>query len=89
MTKREQTTYVSIRRAANRAGVETRVVRHCVEVGVVNEALTEADLAELRRARRLMSLGVNLPGVEIILWMRRQIEDLQGRVAQLKAQLRS
>jgi len=46
--------------------------------------LTEAELAELRRIRRLTDLGVNLAGVEIILNMRRQIEALQAEVARLE-----
>jgi DNA-binding transcriptional MerR regulator len=59
-------------------------VRHCVEVGLVNERLAERDLAELRRVRRLNALGVNLPGIEIILRMRRRIEALQAELTRLE-----
>ena len=55
----------------------------------MGEVLTETDLAELRRIRRLTDLGINLTGVEIILRMRRQIEELQAEMARLKALLAS
>lgn len=87
MSKKRETTYITISRAARRAGVETAVVRHCVEVGLVNEKLIEDDLAELRRVRRLTALGVNLPGAEIILRMRRRIEELQAELARLQGRL--
>jgi DNA-binding transcriptional MerR regulator len=84
MTEREETTHITITKAADQAGLEVRVVRHCVEVGLVNERLAERDLAELRRVRRLNALGVNLPGIEIILRMRRRIEALQAELARLE-----
>lgn len=65
--------------------MEPRIIRHCVQLGLVSERLTEADLVELRRVRRLTDLGVNLGGVEIILRMRRQIEKLQAEIARLEA----
>jgi MerR family transcriptional regulator/heat shock protein HspR len=85
MTRREPKTYITITVAARRTGVEPRVVRHCVQLGLVSERLAESDLAELRRVRRLTDLGVNLAGVEIILRMHRQIEKLQAEIAQLEA----
>lgn len=75
---------ITIRTAARRAGVDVYVVRHCVEVGLMEEDLSERDLAELRRVRRLMGLGINLPGVEVILRMRRRIQNLQAELARLK-----
>lgn len=89
MTEKEQGTYIEITQAANRAGLEIRVVRHCIELELVDERLTEDDLAELRRVRRLASLGVNLPGIEIILRMRRRIERLQDELARLESHLDS
>jgi len=83
MTEREATTHITITKAANQAGLEVRVVRHCVEVGLVDERLAERDLAELRRVRRLSALGVNLPGIEIVLRMRRRIEELQAELDRL------
>jgi DNA-binding transcriptional MerR regulator len=85
MTERNQTAHITVTVAARQTGVEPRVVRHCAQLGLVSEELTEADLVELRRVRRLTNLGVNLPGVEIILRMRRQIEKLQVEMARLEA----
>jgi DNA-binding transcriptional MerR regulator len=84
MSKREQTASMTIKKAARQAGVEITIVRHCVEVGLVREELTETDLAELRRVRRLMALGINLPGAEVILRMRRQIRALQEELMRLE-----
>lgn len=87
MTERKRTRRITVAKAASRADLDVRVVRRCVEVGVVSEGLTEDDLIDLRRVRRLTSLGVNLPGVEIILRMRRQIEELQAELARLEGVL--
>lgn len=84
MTNREESVYITISKAANRAGLESQVVRHCVSVGLVRERLTEEDLAELRRVRRLTALGVNMPGVEIILRMRRQVLELRAELERLR-----
>ncbi len=86
--ERHKRTTITIKRAARQAGVDVHVVQHCVEVGVMEETLTDEDLAELRRVRRLMSLGINLPAVEIILRMRRRIEELEGEIARLERHLR-
>lgn len=85
MSEREQATHITIRKAARRAGLETQVVSYCVELGLVDERLTDNDLRELRRVRRLKSLGVNMAGVEIILRMRRKIKALQAEVERLRA----
>ena len=85
MTKREQTTHITITVAAHRTGLTPPTVRRYIRRSLVNETLTEADLAELRRIRRLTDLGVNLAGVEIILRMRRRIEELQAEVTRLQA----
>ncbi|MGD2103731.1 MAG: hypothetical protein PVJ55_01265 [Anaerolineae bacterium] len=83
MNRREQATSITIEKAARKAGVEVYVARRCVEVGLMERELTEPDLAELRRVRRLMALGINLSGVEVILCMRRRIEELQAELARL------
>jgi len=87
MTEWEQTAYITIAVAARRASLSPPTVRRYVQRGLVGEMLTEADLAELRRVRRLTDLGVNLAGVEIILRMRRQIEELEAEVKRLEALL--
>ena len=84
MTERGEITVVTIAVAARRTGLSPRTVRRYVRCGLLDEALTEADLAELRCIRRLTGLGVNLAGVEIILHMRRQIEELRAEVARLE-----
>ena len=76
-------TRITITVAARRTGVSPSTVRRYIRRGLADDTLAEADLAELRRIRRLTDLGVNLAGVEIILRMRRQIEVLQAEVAQL------
>ena len=89
MTRKASSTRVTITVAARRAGVEPSVVSYCVEVGLVSERFTAEELAELRRVRRLKDLGVNMPGIEIILRMRRRIEELQTEVERLETELYS
>ena len=95
MSKRHEITTVqtheriSIRTAAQRAAVDGEVVMYCIEVGLLEEALTEDDVHELRRVRRLMSLGVNLEGAEIILRLRRRIQELEAELARLRMRLLS
>ncbi|HEY71664.1 MAG: MerR family DNA-binding transcriptional regulator [Chloroflexi bacterium] len=84
MTGREQTTCITITVASHRTGLAPRTVRRYIRRRLVSDVLTEAELAELRRIRRLTDLGVNLAGVEIILRMRRRIEELQAEVARLE-----
>ena len=79
-TGRGETSYITVTIAARRCGVTPHTVRRYIQRGLVSETLTEAELAELRRIRRLTGLGVNLAGVGIILRMRRQIEELQADV---------
>ena len=87
MTGREQITCITIAVASRRTGLAPRTVRRYVRRQLVSDELTEAELAELRRIRRLTALGVNLAGVEIILRMRRQIQELQAEVARLRGAL--
>ena len=89
MTMRERCTSLTIKKAAELAGVDIYVAQHCVQVGLMDKELTERDLIELRRVRRLMGLGINLPGVEVILRMRRQIQELQAELMRLERQERS
>lgn len=87
--EREQSMSITIHQAAQQAGVEVYIVRHCVEVGLMDKELTQQDLGELRRVRRLMALGVNLPGVEVILRMRHRIQELQAEIVRLERRARS
>jgi hypothetical protein len=87
MEMHERTT-LTVKKAAQQAGVDVTIVRHCIRVGVMDEHLTDDDLAELRRVRRLMSLGINLPGAEVILRLRRRIEELEAEIARLERRVR-
>jgi MerR family transcriptional regulator/heat shock protein HspR len=79
MAKRESA-HIAIQVAARRTGLSSRTVRRYVRRGLVDEALTEADVTRLRRIRRLTELGINLAGVEAILRMRHRIETLEARL---------
>jgi MerR family transcriptional regulator/heat shock protein HspR len=81
--ERGEIVYITVTAAARRCGVAPYTVRRYIRRGLVSETLTEAELAELRRIRRLTLLGVNLAGVEIILRMRQQIEELQAEMGRL------
>ena len=55
-----------------------------MQLGLISSVLTAHELTELRRVRRLSSLGVNLAGVEIILRMRRRILELHAEIERLQ-----
>ena len=69
--------------ASRRTGLSVRRIRRCMQLQLVGQTLTEAELAQLRRIRRLSELGINLQGIEVILRMRRQILELQDQIGQL------
>lgn len=87
MTGQRETAHLTVTVAARRVGLAPRTVRRYAQRRLVSEMLTETDLAELRRIRRLTGLGVNLAGVEIILRMRGQIRELQAEITRLQALL--
>jgi len=84
MSEGEDTYHVCIGVAARLTGLSPRTVRRYVQRGLVSGTFSEMELAQLRRIRRLTDLGVNLAGVEVILRMRRQIEELQAEVEALR-----
>ncbi len=77
----KQAMHIRIHMAVRRSGLAEEIVQESLTRRLVGESLTEADLAELRRIRRLLELGVNLPGIEVILQMRRRIQVLQAELA--------
>lgn len=74
---------------ARRLGLSPDTVYYCLEVELVEQAMTERDLAELRRVRRLLDMEVNLAGVEIILRMRQQMLVMQRQLEALTAEMRT
>lgn len=77
----ENTTYISLSVAIQRTGLSHQEVQQLIARRLVVEPLAEADLAELRRIRRLRELGVNLAGIEVILHMRQRIIEQRAELA--------
>ena len=73
MGRRKEARVITVTVAVRSSGLSQRQVRECLVRSLVQEPLTEDDLAELRRIRRLLELGINLPGIEVILRMRRRL----------------
>lgn len=85
MSPRSQKTItISVRTAIRQTGLSDRHVRECIQRSLVREPLTDSDLVELRRIRRLQELGVNMPGIEVILHMRQRIRSLQADLERLE-----
>lgn len=78
MGRTTETRVISIAVAVQRSGLSPRLVRQCVVRNLVREPLTEEDLAELRRIRRLLELGINMAGIEVILRMRRRLLEMSA-----------
>ena len=77
--------------AATAVALDLTVVRLCAKSGLIAPAqgYDEADLAELRRVRRLIEdLGLDQPAIEVVLRMRRRMLALQAQVQQLETELR-
>lgn len=73
MGRRQESRVITIAVAVRSSGLSRGKVQECLVRSLVQEPLTEDDLVELRRIRRLLELGINLPGIEVILRMRRRI----------------
>jgi DNA-binding transcriptional MerR regulator len=77
--------------------LELPIIQHLVEVGIISGTAVvgeaqrcygAADLALLRRVRRLyQDLGVNLEGIEIIVRQNVRIETLQRELSRYQAQV--
>jgi len=84
-------TLLTIEEAAAAAALDVEIVRYVAELGLVAPAAGygDAELAELRRVRRLIDdLDLALPAVEVVLRMRRRMLALQAEVLELRAELR-
>jgi MerR family transcriptional regulator/heat shock protein HspR len=84
MSKQAGRTRVTVSLAARQTGVSPRSVRRYIHRGLISKPLTESGLHQLRRIRRLRELGIDLCGIEVILHMRRQIQELRAEVARLR-----
>jgi hypothetical protein len=87
------TTYVllTLDEAADAAALDVTIVRHVAELGLVAppDGYGEAELAELRRVRRLIDeLDLTLPAVDVVLRMRQRMLALQAEVRRLESELR-
>jgi hypothetical protein len=86
MTKRTQFP-AEVTAIARRLGLTPDTVYYCLEVELIGQPLTELDLAELRRTRRLLDLEVNLAGVEIVLRMRKQMQAMQAQIEAMATEM--
>lgn len=78
--------------AAAAVALEVTVVRHYADSGLIapSQGYDEADLAELRRVRRLIDdLGLDHPAIEVVLRMRRRLLALEAEVQRLSGELRT
>lgn len=84
---------LSLDEVAAAVALEAAVVRRYAEIGLIRPGrpgYAPADLAELRRVRRLMDdLELDHSAIEIVLRMRRQILALQAEVRRMSAELRA
>jgi hypothetical protein len=90
-------TYYSLEVTIRKTHLGRTVVERCVSYGIVNpveriEAVeasegpfySEADLMRLRRVRRLISeLGLNWAGVEVVMRLTDELEQLRTELARL------
>ena len=81
---------------ARMVGVHQQTLRSYERIGLVRPArsagntrlYSQGDVERLRQVLRLVSdLGVNLAGVDVILRMTRQIEQLQGELAEMRVEV--
>ena len=84
--------------AAKMIGVRTHTLRYYERIGIIEPRRSQgnirlysnSDIALLRRAKTLMGdLGVNLAGIEVILRMLERMVELQNRLEETEAELRS
>ena len=85
--------HYSEQETAEQSHMEVQVIRRLRSLGLIqginvageDPRYSEEDLLLLRRIRRLRSdLGVNLAGVEIILHLHKQLEDLRRELEEYR-----
>ena len=78
---------------ATETNLNAQTLRYYEKLGLVEPARTrgkvrlysDQDLDRLRLIQRLMDLGINLAGVEVVLHMRRQLIELRSQLAGMAA----
>jgi MerR family transcriptional regulator/heat shock protein HspR len=83
--------------AARMLEIQTHTLRYYEKVGVIEpyrsqgniRLYSDRDIAILRRVKSLVDdMGINLPGVEVILRMVQQVTDLQNELEQAQREIR-
>ena len=83
--------------AARILGVHTQTLRYYERVGLVvpsrslgnRRVYSRQDIDRVRQIKTLVDdLGVNLAGVEVILLMKGQIEEMERRMEEMRAEIR-
>jgi MerR family transcriptional regulator/heat shock protein HspR len=84
--------------AARMLNVQTHTLRYYEKIGIISphrsrgniRLYSDRDIALLQRVKTLVDdMGINLPGVEVILRMMEHIEKLQRQLEQLQEELES
>jgi len=89
--KSEQDELQALIQVAHRCGVATDVLVEWVRerlIVVEDNSWDENALEAVRRIKRLTALGLNLPGVEVALYMRQQLIEHQQRMTRLEEEMR-
>jgi DNA-binding transcriptional MerR regulator len=76
--------------AANQCGVTVETLREWLDERLIelqDEMWDEQALDMARRIRRLVSLGLNLPGVEVALYMRNQLIRQQEEMRRFREEM--
>jgi MerR family transcriptional regulator/heat shock protein HspR len=82
--------------AARMLHVQTHTLRYYEKVGIIEPSrsrgnvrlYSDSDIALLKRVKSLVDdMGVNLPGVEVILRMMQHVWELQEQLEQAQAEL--
>jgi hypothetical protein len=84
--------WLGLDEAASACGLDALVIRYYAELGVIKsqKGYGPAEVAELRRARRLMhDLELEPDAIAIILRMRRRVLALQAELHRLENKLRA
>jgi MerR family transcriptional regulator/heat shock protein HspR len=83
--------------AARMLEIQTHTLRYYEKVGIIEpyrsrgniRLYSDKDIAILRRAKSMVDdMGINLPGVEVILRMIQQVYDLQNELEQAQQELK-